>query len=211
MEDSTTSDLHYVKYIKQGDIIEKVWECGICNLRHHLFSHTNERPYQCPHCDNGFNQKSNLIHPHDCQNISSPVKKVDVFRTHGNTKIGSYSESFAENLNSEIDSGIIIDPLHISDVYKDGVANLALLKCGEERSAIVKIIKIDGPKISFVMVPAKHSDLLMNGKLDQNDVHKIMESDLNYDETFHFNIPVVAVLNVILTSKGLVLQSNNIM
>lgn len=31
------------------------------NLRNHIFTHTNERPYKCDICGNGFNQMSNLM------------------------------------------------------------------------------------------------------------------------------------------------------
>nr|CAI5837246.1 unnamed protein product [Callosobruchus analis] len=31
------------------------------NLRNHIFTHTNERPYKCDICDKGFNQMSNLM------------------------------------------------------------------------------------------------------------------------------------------------------
>ncbi|KAJ8971189.1 hypothetical protein NQ317_005359 [Molorchus minor] len=33
----------------------------VCNLRNHVFTHTNERPYKCDICDKGFNQMSNLM------------------------------------------------------------------------------------------------------------------------------------------------------
>lgn len=31
------------------------------NLRNHVFTHTNERPYKCDLCGKGFNQMSNLV------------------------------------------------------------------------------------------------------------------------------------------------------
>ncbi|KAJ8911412.1 hypothetical protein NQ315_005945, partial [Exocentrus adspersus] len=31
------------------------------NLRNHIFTHTNERPYKCDICEKGFNQMSNLM------------------------------------------------------------------------------------------------------------------------------------------------------
>ena len=33
----------------------------IGNLRNHVFTHTNERPYKCDLCSKGFNQMSNLV------------------------------------------------------------------------------------------------------------------------------------------------------
>lgn len=35
--------------------------CCLGNLRNHIFTHTNSRPYRCDRCDAGFNQRSNLM------------------------------------------------------------------------------------------------------------------------------------------------------
>lgn len=37
------------------------------NLRNHVFTHTNERPYKCELCNKGFNQMSNLV----CHKVKS--------------------------------------------------------------------------------------------------------------------------------------------
>ncbi|PSN53060.1 hypothetical protein C0J52_03973 [Blattella germanica] len=59
------SRLHYVKYLKRDGKTLKIWECG--NLRNHIFTHTNERPYKCEMCGKGFNQMSNLM----CHKVKS--------------------------------------------------------------------------------------------------------------------------------------------
>lgn len=51
-------------------ILERVFLCP-GNLKNHVFSHTNERPYRCEICGRGFNQMSNLV--------------VHKFKSHGHT------------------------------------------------------------------------------------------------------------------------------
>lgn len=42
------------------------------NLRNHIFTHTNERPYKCDICAKGFNQMSNLM----CHKVSLSLGKL---------------------------------------------------------------------------------------------------------------------------------------
>ncbi|KAI5637204.1 zinc-finger double domain-containing protein [Phthorimaea operculella] len=59
----------HMKYNHEGQVKERKEICSICGrgftekkiLRNHMRTHTGERPFQCPHCDSKFTQKTAMV------------------------------------------------------------------------------------------------------------------------------------------------------